>query len=127
MFEEGIETMENGLYLSIVVGLIGLVFALVKARAVMAEDDGNDTMRGIAKAIQEGAASFLKREYTFLTVFVVGMFVVLVLFIDLDILDKFGERDDSLFTFATSVSYLIGAILSGTAGYLGMTLSLIHI
>ena len=115
--------MENGLYLSVVVGLIGLVFALVKARAVMAEDDGNDTMRSIAKAIQEGAASFLKREYTFLTVFVVGMFVVLVLFIDLDILDKFGDRDDSLFTFATSVSYLIGAILSGTAGYLGMTIA----
>ena len=56
--------IESFLYVALIIGAIAIGFALLRARAVMAADDGNDAMQGIAVAIQEGAASFLKREYT---------------------------------------------------------------
>ena len=52
-------------------GIAAVAFMVWKARDVLQEDDGNDTMREIAAAIQEGAAAFLNREYTFLGVFVI--------------------------------------------------------
>ena len=106
------------------IGAIAIGFALLRARSVMAVDDGNDAMRGIAAAIQEGAASFLKREYTFLAGFVAAMFVILLVFIDLDALTKLeGVKNPDTFKFATSISYVIGAILSAGAGYLGMMIA----
>ena len=106
------------------IGAIAIGFALLRARAVMAADDGNDAMQRIAIAIQEGAASFLKREYTFLAGFVAAMFVILLVFIDLDALTKLeGIKNPDTFKFATSISYVIGAILSAGAGYLGMMIA----
>ena len=108
------------LVFAILVGLAALGFAALRARDVLAEDDGNDTMRGIAASIQEGAAAFLKREYTFIGVFVAGVFFVLIIFVDYDVLDKFGRSPDLP---ETAISYLFGAILSATAGYAGMTIA----
>ncbi len=108
------------LIFAILAALAALAFAGMRARHVMADDDGTDEMRAIAKAIQEGAAAFLKREYTFLAAFVVTVFVVLVIFVDLDVLDKFPNNPDIP---ETAISYLIGAILSAGAGYLGMTIA----
>ena len=106
------------LIFAIIAAVVALLFAALRVRDVMAEDEGNDTMKSIARAIQAGAATFLKREYTFLAVFVAVVFVVLLIFIDIDVLDKF-DKDVQL----TSVSYLIGAILSASAGYLGMLIA----
>ena len=78
--------IESFLYVALIIGAVAIGFALLRARAVMAADDGNDAMQGIAVAIQEGAASFLKREYTFLAAFVAAMFVVLLLFFDIVVL-----------------------------------------
>ena len=116
--------IESFLYIALVIGAIAIGFALLRARAVMAADDGNDAMQRIAIAIQEGAASFLKREYTFLAGFVAAMFVILLVFIDLDALTKLeGIKNPDTFKFATSISYVIGAILSAGAGYLGMMIA----
>ena len=106
------------LIFAIIAAVVALLFAALRVRDVMAEDEGNDTMKTIARAIQAGAATFLKREYTFLAVFVAVVFVVLLIFIDLDVLDKFGSNVQ-----LTSISYLIGAILSASAGYLGMLIA----
>ena len=85
-------------------GLAAVAFMVWKARDVLQEDDGNDAMREIAAAIQEGAAAFLNREYTFLAVFV----VVIALLITFAI------------SWQTAVCFIIGAVASGAAGYLGM-------
>ncbi len=108
------------LIIAILAGLLALAFAALRARDVLAEDEGNDVMRGIAQSIQEGAATFLRREYTFIAAFVLVVFVVLIIFIDADVLGKFPNNPDIP---ETAISYLIGAILSASAGYLGMTIA----
>ncbi len=70
------------LIFAILTAVGALAFAALRASHVIAEDEGTDEMRAIAKAIQEGAAAFLKREYTFLAAFVILMFVILIIFID---------------------------------------------
>ena len=106
------------LIFAIIAAVVALVFAAVRVRDVMAVDEGNDVMKTIARAIQAGASTFLKREYTFLAVFVAVVFVVLLIFIDFDVLGKFDDV-----VRWTSVSYLVGAILSASAGYLGMLIA----
>jgi len=108
------------LIFAVIAAVIALLFAGVRVRDVLKEDLGNETMRNIAVAIQRGAATFLRREYTFLGVFVLAVFVVLLVFVDLDVLDKFDDANDHRWT---SVSYLIGAILSASAGYAGMLIA----
>ncbi|MGE0056669.1 MAG: sodium-translocating pyrophosphatase [Dehalococcoidia bacterium] len=109
------------LLFSLAASVIALGFALVVARQILREDDGDDLMREIAAAIQEGAAAFLRREYAFLAAFVAVVFVVLVLFIDYDILDRFGPQHGNLTSFPrTGVSYVIGAVASAFAGFVGM-------
>ena len=101
-----------------------LLFAFVTAQRVLAEDQGDETMRGIAVAIQEGASAFLRREYTYLAMFVVAVFAVLVIFIDYDVLDRFGDQRGNLTDAPRSgVSYVIGAIASALAGFIGMKIA----
>tara|TARA_B100000029_G_scaffold512416_1_gene609024 strand:+ start:17140 stop:19245 length:2106 start_codon:yes stop_codon:yes gene_type:complete len=111
------------LIFAIVAGIVALAFAGLRVFAVLREDEGDETMRGIARSIQIGAAAFLKREYIVLSGFVAVVFVIILLFIDLDILDKNPLRGFDNNAPATAISYLIGAILSAVAGYLGMTVA----
>ncbi len=115
------------LIFAIIAGALALLFSAWRVFAVVREDEGNETMQTIARAIQLGAAAFLKREYAVLAAFVAIVFVVLLLFIDLDVLDK-NPMQSRFWDFdkdvpAMSLSYLIGAILSASAGYLGMTIA----
>ena len=109
------------LFLALVAGVIGLVFAVITARQLMTEDEGDETMRAIGVSIQEGAAAFLQREYTFLAGFVVLVTIVLAVFVDFDALDKFADGQGKLPDLPrTAISYLLGALASATAGYIGM-------
>ena len=115
------------LIFAIVAGALALAFSAFRVFAVAREDEGTETMRTIARAIQLGAAAFLRREYAVLGAFVAVVFAVLLVFIDLDVLDK-DPLTSRFWAFdsaapAMSISYLIGAILSGSAGYLGMTIA----
>ncbi len=110
------------LIFAIIAGVLALLFSAFRVFAVVRESEGNETMQNIARAIQLGAAAFLKREYAVLAVFVAAVFVVLLLFIDLDVLDKDPLNFDKDVP-AMALSYLIGAILSASAGYLGMTIA----
>ncbi len=98
--------MEN-LYIAIATGALALLFALALTRRVLQEDQGNDTMKEIGKAIQEGASAFLRREYTTLGIFVVIVAVVLGVFIDPE----------------TAAAYVVGAISSAGTGYIGMSIA----
>ena len=109
------------LWVAIVAALVALVFAVVATQRILGEDQGDETMRSIADQIQVGAAAFLRREYTFIAIFVVVVAVVLLLFRDLDVLDKLDSGSGN-FTDAPrfAIAYIVGAIASATAGYIGM-------
>ena len=89
---------------ALILGLVGVGFVIWQLRRVLAEDTGTDTMRTIAEAIQEGAAAFLGREYTILSGFVAIVGIVIAVFL----------------SWQTAVCFVIGAVTSGMAGYLGM-------
>lgn len=90
-----------------IVGLIALVFAFVKASFVTKQAPGNERMVEISGHIHDGAMAFLKREYRALIVFVVVLFAVLGLGI----------------SWSTAICFLVGALFSVTAGYVGMTVA----
>ncbi|MDP6605030.1 MAG: sodium-translocating pyrophosphatase [Dehalococcoidia bacterium] len=111
----------ESLYLALGAAVLALLFGVVLARQLLGEDEGDERMREIGRLIQEGAAAFLKREYTFIAAFVVAVVTALVVFIDLDVLDKLGEAQGNLTDLPrTGISYLLGAIASASAGYIGM-------
>ena len=109
--------MDPIIIIALVAGGVALLFALYQAFRVMKQDTGNDAIRDIGQAIQEGSMAFLSREYRFIAIFVIAVFVILWLFIDADVLGKIGE---SRTVPATALAYLAGALGSGLAGFIGM-------
>ena len=114
----------------LIIALVGagcaIVFSAYLTRRILAEDTGTEAMRKIAAAIQQGAAAFLRREYIFLSGFVVVVAVVITVFVDLDVLDKFkdiGEEGNLTDLPRTAIAYVIGAIASASAGYIGMNIA----
>ncbi len=92
-----------------VFGVIALLFTFWKSSWVSKQDEGSDKMKGIAKAISDGAMAFLRAEYKQLAIFVV---------IAAAILGFSAQQDTSSPLIA--VSFIIGAICSGLAGIIGM-------
>ena len=88
-------------------GVVGLAYGVLTRNMVLAQASGNERMREIAGAIQEGAMAYLNRQY--MTIAVVGAVIFVLLWIFLG--------------FHVGIGYLIGAVLSGVAGYIGMTVS----
>jgi K(+)-stimulated pyrophosphate-energized sodium pump len=84
--------------------LVGIGFVIWQLQRVLAFDTGNDTMREIASAIQQGAAAFLNREYSILAGFVVIVALIIAAFL----------------SWQTALCFVVGALTSGGAGYLGM-------
>jgi K(+)-stimulated pyrophosphate-energized sodium pump len=94
-------------FIAIVLGLLAVVYGFVTSRQVLSSGAGNEKMQEIAAAIQEGAQAYLKRQYT--TIAIVGVVVAVLVFIFLGIIPATG--------------FIIGAILSGVAGFIGMNIS----
>ena len=116
------DEMQEVIYFAIAASVIGLLFAVYLAAAIVRQDQGSERVRFIGHAIQQGATAFLKREYGVLAVFVVVVVVVIALFIDYDILGRIGG-DESGGVPSTAIAYLIGAIGSALAGYIGMSIA----
>ena len=100
--------MENILIIAPIVGLIALAYAFLKANFIAKQDVGNDRMREISGHIHDGAMAFLKREYKVLIIFVVVLSLVLC----------FGLHDIKI-----AICFLVGAIFSVLAGYIGMNVA----
>jgi len=110
--------------IAIVAGICALLFAVYLARGIMAQDTGTDAMRSIAAAIQEGASAFLYREYLYISVFVTIVTITLAVLVDADAFDKFPSASGELTALPrTAIAYIIGAIASASAGYIGMMIA----
>ena len=107
--------------IAIIASIVALSFAGILTFYVLKQDEGNDKVKFIGKAIQQGAMAFLSREYRMLSLFVAAMFIVLAIFIDLDVL---GQIEGDGTWPKTAVCYLIGAIGSAMAGFIGMSIAI---
>ncbi|HEC10146.1 MAG TPA: sodium-translocating pyrophosphatase [Acidimicrobiales bacterium] len=97
-------------YIALLASVAALGLAYYYAQVVLAADQGTDLMKEIGEAIQEGAMAFLRREYQWVSAFVGVMFVVLLL-VPID-----GRP-------YASIAYLMGALLSSIAGFVGMRIA----
>ena len=99
--------MSNYLWLVIAAGALGVLYGLVQTASLMKASTGNDKMREIAAAIQEGASAYLRRQYT--TIAMVGVVILVAAYF------LIGEW--------AAIGFVIGAVLSGLAGFAGMLIS----
>jgi K(+)-stimulated pyrophosphate-energized sodium pump len=97
----------NLLYIAIACGVIAVLYGIFTSRQVLGMSPGNARMIEVSAAIQEGAGAYLRRQYT--TIAIVGIIVAIIIGIFLKPL--------------SAVAFLIGAILSGAAGFIGMNIS----
>ncbi|HWH29214.1 MAG TPA: sodium-translocating pyrophosphatase [Mycobacteriales bacterium] len=105
---------DNGLvYLILLVSLVALGFAALFAKEVLAAGQGTPKMIEIAKAVQEGAAAYLNRQFRTLAVFAVLVFFLLFLL----------PADDTGVRVGRSIFFLVGATFSALVGFIGMTLA----
>ena len=91
-------------------GVLALVFVFVKSAWVSKQDQGTDKMKRIAKNIADGAMSFLKAEYKILAIFVVAVAILLF----------FKGSNEEGSNGMVAVSFIVGAICSALAGFIGM-------
>ena len=102
--------MNNLLYLTVCSGIIAMLFAFWKTTWINKQDQGTEKMERIGKDISDGAMAFLKAEYR-----VLSIFVIIVAFL-LGFANYGNPNSSSLVAF----SFIIGALTSGFAGFLGM-------
>jgi len=95
------------LWLIVICGALSIVYGIVTTRGLLAADAGSARMQEISAAVREGASAYLRRQYT--TIGIVGIVILVLALIFLGIYPAIG--------------FLIGAVLSGAAGFIGMNVS----
>jgi K(+)-stimulated pyrophosphate-energized sodium pump len=99
--------MTLALWLIVVCGALSIVYGVITTQQLLAADTGSARMQEISAAVREGASAYLKRQYT--TIGIVGVVILIAAFFLLGIYAAIG--------------FLLGAVLSGAAGFIGMNVS----
>ncbi len=97
----------NLLYVPILTGIIAIVVVYLIARGILKEDAGNDRMKEISGYIEEGAMAFLKKEYSYLAVFIIVVALAILIFLNIK----------------TASAFVVGALFSIAAGFVGMRIA----
>jgi K(+)-stimulated pyrophosphate-energized sodium pump len=105
-----LEVLMSGLVLGLVSSIIAIIVVLLLIRSVLSKEEGTDVMKKIARQIQIGASTFLRREYIYISIVVVVIALAML----------FAKKH---FGYASAVSFLWGAIVSGAAGLIGMSIA----
>ena len=100
----------NNLYYVIGAGVLAMLFAFWKTNWINRQDEGTDRMKQIGASIADGAMAFLKAEYRVLSIFVVAVAILL----------GFANNGRSDSNSLIALSFVVGALASGLAGFLGM-------
>ena len=101
---------EHAVLIALVCGVITVLYGLILTRWVLSKPAGDDKMREIASAIQEGASAYLSRQYRTVAIVAVVLFLILMFVPDLG-------------GWKVAVGFLIGAVLSAAAGFIGMNVA----
>jgi K(+)-stimulated pyrophosphate-energized sodium pump len=101
--------LDSGVPLSMLCAVIGLVFAFLLIAVILRSSPGNERMREISAAVQEGAKAYLKRQVVTISVIAVIIFLLLFFFKD----------------HPTAIGFVIGAFCSLAAGYIGMRIAVL--
>ncbi|MEE8202679.1 MAG: sodium-translocating pyrophosphatase [Alphaproteobacteria bacterium] len=99
--------MPTAYWFAVASGVVALLYGVYAARSVLQADAGTERMQEISRAIQEGARAYLNRQY--MTIALVGVVICVIL--------------TALLGVRVGIGFLIGAVLSGAAGYIGMSVS----
>jgi K(+)-stimulated pyrophosphate-energized sodium pump len=99
--------MTSTLWLIVLAGALSIVYGIITTRGLLAADAGSARMQEISAAVREGAAAYLKRQYQ--TIAMVGVVIFVIAWYLLGVYSAMG--------------FLIGAVLSGAAGFIGMNVS----
>ena len=99
--------MEQIFIFSCVAGALAIIYGFITAKKVLSMSAGTKKMQEISNAIQEGASAYLKRQYYTIALVGVIIFIIIALFLELSV----------------ALGFLVGAILSGMAGFIGMHIS----
>ena len=99
--------MSSTYYLVLACGMLAVAYGAIAIKSIMAQPTGTERMQEIAAAVQEGAAAYLKRQYT--TIGIVGVVVCILLGLRLGL--------------PVAIGFAIGAVLSGVTGFIGMHVS----
>ncbi|HQG03604.1 MAG TPA: sodium-translocating pyrophosphatase [Thermoleophilia bacterium] len=106
---------ENAVLVAVLCALVAVVYGVVLIRWLLALPTGDDKMRSVAGAVQEGAKAYLDRQYRTIAMVGAGVFVILLL--------AMGFGKDWTYGWHVAVGFVVGAALSAAAGYIGMMVS----
>ena len=99
--------MESPLLFALLASAVAIIYGIVLIRMVLRLPSGDEKMQKIARAIQDGAKAYLNRQYQTVGIIAAVIFVLLWIFLDIK----------------TALGFVVGAVFSGAAGYIGMNVS----
>ena len=103
-------TAQFAIIVGLIAGLLAIIYGVVLINYVLRQSPGNDRMREIAAAIQEGAMAFLKRQYTTVAIVAVVLGILIAV-------------APAPLGWEAALGFIIGALLSGATGFIGMIVS----